>query len=135
MWQQRPQRQRPTSPGPGAGGDGPSSPLSGFAGTPRDTRSSNFPAATQPLSAGGRGCSRLHRGKRGLRTGSRAAERVGHGGLRLPTDAQVRPLSQPRRRIGAQGPQALLPLAGLRLCQVHSDRRAPARHGCPGGAA
>lgn len=131
VWQQRPQRQRPTPLGPGAGDCCPSNPVFSVASTLGDTSSSNFPAATQPLSAG----SRSRHGKRRLSVGSGTGEGCGCGELRLPADTQMRPLSQPWRRVGTQGPQTLLPLAGLRLCQVHPDRRAPARHGCPGGAA
>lgn len=131
VWQQRPRR-RPSPPGPGAGGRGPSAPVSGAASAPGGTSSSNFPAATQPLSAGSR---RRPHGKRRLPAGRRTGEGAGRGGLRLPADPQVRPLPQPRRRVSTQGPQAFLPLAGLRVCQVHPDRRAPARHGRPGGAA
>lgn len=46
----------------------------------------------------------------------------------------MRAVPQPRRRLGAQGPQALLSLAGLCLCQVHPDRGAAASDGGPGGA-
>uniref|UniRef100_A0A2K5TKG6 Doublesex and mab-3 related transcription factor 3 n=1 Tax=Macaca fascicularis TaxID=9541 RepID=A0A2K5TKG6_MACFA len=49
--------------------------------------------------------------------------------------AQVRALPQPRRTVLAQGPQALLPLQGLHLREVHPHNRAAAGHGCAGGAA
>lgn len=44
----------------------------------------------------------------------------------------MRALPQPRRGVRAEGPQAVLSLAGLRLRQVHAHRRAPAGHGCTG---
>ena len=46
----------------------------------------------------------------------------------------MRSLPEPRRGVRAQGPQALLPLEGLHVRQVHPDRRTPARHGGAGGA-
>lgn len=70
------------------------------------------------------------------RAGRAAAGRVLPARLRaLPAHAQVRALSQPRRRVGAQGPQALLPLAGLRVRQVHAHCGTAARDGGAGGAA
>ncbi len=53
----------------------------------------------------------------------------------LPADTQVRALPQPRRGVGAQGPQTLLSLAWLYVRQVHADRRAAAGDGGAGRAA
>uniref|UniRef100_A0A8C0RWB7 DMA domain-containing protein n=1 Tax=Canis lupus familiaris TaxID=9615 RepID=A0A8C0RWB7_CANLF len=53
----------------------------------------------------------------------------------LAAHAQVRALPQPRRAVLAQGPQALLPLQGLHLREVHPHHRAAAGHGRAGGAA
>lgn len=47
-------------------------------------------------------------------------------------NSKVRSLQEPRRGVRAEGAQALLPLEGLRLRQVHAHRRAAARHGGPG---
>lgn len=56
-------------------------------------------------------------------------------GLRaLPADAQVRQVPQPRGRLGAQGPQALLPMARLCVRQVHPDRRKAEGDGSSGRA-
>jgi hypothetical protein len=53
-------------------------------------------------------------------------------GLRaLPAHPEVRPLSQPRRRVGAQGTQEILSMARLQLRQVHPDRRATEGDGGP----
>lgn len=113
VWQQRPQQQRPTQPGPGAGGSGTSSTVSDVTSSPGDTPSSNFLAATQPLSAGSNS---RHLGKWRLPTSCWTGKGGGRRGLQLPTHTQVCALSQPRCRVGPQGAQAFLPLAGLRVC-------------------
>lgn len=56
-------------------------------------------------------------------------------GARVPAHPEVRQVQEPRRGVGAEGPQALLPLAGLRVRKVHADRGEAARHGRAGGAA
>lgn len=43
-------------------------------------------------------------------------------------------MQEPRRGLRAQGPQALLPLEGLRVRQVHPDRGEAAGDGRAGGA-
>ena len=51
-----------------------------------------------------------------------------------PADPQVRAVQEPRGAVVAEGPQALLPLQGLHLREVHPHHRAAARHGRAGGA-
>lgn len=64
-----------------------------------------------------------------------------HGGTGVPTpgpapeDPQVRAVQEPRRAVVAQRSQALLPLQGLHLREMHPHHRAAARHGGAGGAA
>ena len=50
----------------------------------------------------------------------------------IPKDTEVREMPQPRGCISVEGPQALLSLAGLRVCQMYADRREATCHGCPG---
>lgn len=50
-------------------------------------------------------------------------------------DAEVRAMPKSWCGVMAQGPQAILPLAGLQLRAVHSDCGAPARHGRTSGIA
>lgn len=49
-------------------------------------------------------------------------------------DPQVRTVPEPRRALLAQRSQALLPLQGLHLREMHPHHRAAARHGGAGGA-
>lgn len=57
------------------------------------------------------------------------------GGQELPAQPEMRPLQESRTGFCSQGPQTLLPLAGLRMCEVRVNRGASARHGGAGGAA
>lgn len=82
----------------------------------------------------GGGSGRFATCERGGRLATSAAAVVAGCG-EVPADPQVRALPQPRSGVCAQGPQALLPLEGLPVRQVHAHRRAPARHGGAGGAA
>lgn len=45
----------------------------------------------------------------------------------------MRQVPEPRGSFGAEGPQALLPMEGLCVRQVHADRRETEGHGGPGG--
>lgn len=87
---------------------------------------------------------------RGLRKSSRGAawvgghrgrqqRRLGLGGVgrgcrqqEVPEAAQVRAMQEPRLRVAAQGPQALLHVAGLPVQEVQPDRRETARDGRAG---
>ncbi len=60
---------------------------------------------------------------------------VAAGQRTLPEDAQVRPVPQPRRRVGSQRSQAVLSLAWLLLRQVHTHRREATCYGRSGRAA
>lgn len=46
----------------------------------------------------------------------------------------MRPVPEPRGSFRPKGPQEVLSVAGLCVCQVYPDRRAAAGHGGPGGA-
>jgi len=56
-------------------------------------------------------------------------------GQELPTQPEVCALQESQCGFGSEGPQALLPLARLRVRQVRFDRGEAARHGGAGGAA
>lgn len=86
----------------------------------------------------GRGAAReqWRRERRGQRRRRRllGLRGVGHG-LReqeVPAAAQVRAMQEPRLRVAAQGPQALLHVAGLPVQEVQPDRRETARDGRAG---
>jgi hypothetical protein len=66
------------------------------------------------------------------RAGCHSARVFPAGNGAVPAHAEVCTLSEPRCGVGPQGTQALLQVEGLCLRQVHSDRRATARHGRTG---
>lgn len=75
-----------------------------------------------PLGAGG-GQAGPFLGQGGRRRG---------GGQEVTAAAQVRALQEPRLLLAAQGPQALLHVAGLPVQEVQPDRREATRDGRPG---
>ena len=64
--------------------------------------------------------------------GERRASLPGRGPPEARQDAQVLPLQEPRLRVPAEGPQALLQLEGLRVREVQPDRGETAGHGGAG---
>lgn len=88
------------------------------------------------------GQSRLRQRSRGAagdggRRGQRRRLQLGDVGdgrceQEIPAAAQVRAMQEPRLRVAAQGPQALLHVAGLPVQEVQPDRRETARDGRAG---
>lgn len=78
--------------------------------------------------------SSLHPGVHGQQLAARPSAHPARRG-QVPAHPEVCPLQEPRRGVRAQRPQALLPLEGLYVRQVHPDRREAAGDGGAGGAA